>query len=760
MRRRRWLPLVLSASLAVSGLSVSAAELLEELPAVSAELIQEAETLPEEFVQVPEQGETAEETTELPQETPGEILPDGTVPGEMTPDEILPGDGALEEIPAEMPSTEESVIEEGTGETVQESQEEDLFGDGQAVEEAGDEADPEEEEESDEEVDEESEEAETDLKGWQWDGTAFSYYDEETGDKVELTEVFAGIPDYIGIVEINGQKYALKDNGVPILGHKKMLDGNYYYFARTGTEIPGAMICGSWVKEVNGYGTFWGYYEENGVYRQPGNGSQNVVTRLDANVDPSISPKGYYVLNCKGYLAHKNKVVKAVYSDGIEYNGYVDGSGQLLTNRLVEYKGKKYYVRNYRCVQSKTVAVGGKTYYFQSSGVMATWTDSWHAVKFSDGKNYFQYFGSDSSIIKKTGWQRVTTGGTTKWYLFFQSGKHARGCLYRSSNGNIYGFSSSGALLNGVGMFDGNRYYFKASTATKPNGYAVKGAVKINGRVCVYADPATCILVKGWQQIDGNYYYFGDNCRSLINQAMKLGDEWGYLDSYGKWNRAGWMTVNQSDGTQKKYYINPEDGESYRNCWKTIGGYKFYFQADGSICTKVDQLPGISYSYYNIGLNRATNTMTIYSPDWTTPIRVFPVSVGTAATPTPQGSFRITPTGQRWTMLMGPSYGQWASHFTGGCYMHSIPYDTPNVYTMYPGYVLNALGTAQSHGCVRMTVSDVYWVYTHCGGGTIRVYDNEPMPLGTPKKYNIPSGQRYDPTDWNVPENHLTGPVW
>ena len=157
------------------------------------------------------------------------------------------------------------------------------------------------------------------------------------------------------------------------------------------------------------------------------------------------------------------------------------------------------------------------------------------------------------------------------------------------------------------------------------------------------------------------------------------------------------------------------------------------------------------YPYY-IRINRALNTVTIYSMDedgyYTVPYKAFVCSTGDA---TPLGTYNTTAK-YRWLSLYGGVYGQYATRIVGAILFHSVPYFTEDPSDLeYEEY--NKLGTAASLGCVRMCVRDVIWVYENCPvGTTVDFYDDweNPGPLGKPEPLTIDlSDDRrgWDPTD-------------
>ena len=65
----------------------------------------------------------------------------------------------------------------------------------------------------------------------------------------------------------------------------------------------------------------------------------------------------------------------------------------------------------------------------------------------------------------------------------------------------------------------------------------------------------------------------------------------------------------------------------------------------------------------------------------------------------------------------------------------------------------NKLGTACSHGCVRLKAGDAKWIYDNCKLQTkIVIYKGASStdPLGKPTAYKLSSSHTWDPTDPNM----------
>jgi lipoprotein-anchoring transpeptidase ErfK/SrfK len=183
-------------------------------------------------------------------------------------------------------------------------------------------------------------------------------------------------------------------------------------------------------------------------------------------------------------------------------------------------------------------------------------------------------------------------------------------------------------------------------------------------------------------------------------------------------------------------------------------------EADGSYAVTVKQAvqkqteeTEVSSSMpYLIRINRAANTVTIYTKDekgdYTVPYTAFVCSTGDA---TPLGTYALSYK-YRWRALFGNVYGQYATVITGNILFHSVPYYDEGM-DQLESEEYNKLGTAASMGCVRMCVRDAKWVFDNCDSGTVVVFYDDasnPGPLGKPSSITIDlndARKGWDPTD-------------
>lgn len=206
----------------------------------------------------------------------------------------------------------------------------------------------------------------------------------------------------------------------------------------------------------------------------------------------------------------------------------------------------------------------------------------------------------------------------------------------------------------------------------------------------------------------------------------------------------GWTDVEGN-----RYYIN----DSYAVLgWQYLDGYKLYFAEDGKLVQNLESIIG-AQSEYLLKLNKQMNCLTVYAKDgnngFIIPVKSMLCSTGAD---TPIGTSK-TNEKYRWHLMNGGVYTQYATRIIPGTgYMvHSVIYEKPNNKTLRTD-TYNYLGIARSAGCVRLTSADSKWIYDNCKlGTTVTIYNSPiPGPYYRPTVVQIPSNQKWDPTDVTV----------
>lgn len=188
---------------------------------------------------------------------------------------------------------------------------------------------------------------------------------------------------------------------------------------------------------------------------------------------------------------------------------------------------------------------------------------------------------------------------------------------------------------------------------------------------------------------------------------------------------------------------------------------------DSSETSEESEDPDLSdLTTYLVRVNCATNVVTIFTYDengeYTIPVKAMICSTGPA---TPQGTY-IMGYQARWNGLIEDQWGQYVSHITGDFLFHTVPSSSQSESTVQVADY-NVLGTSASHGCVRLTAGDCYWMYCNCTAYEtiieIGYYDSD--PLGKPAAIKLPTdtATNWDPTDpspdnpWNDKTPYFEG---
>lgn len=238
-----------------------------------------------------------------------------------------------------------------------------------------------------------------------------------------------------------------------------------------------------------------------------------------------------------------------------------------------------------------------------------------------------------------------------------------------------------------------------------------------------------------------------ETCIYAYDTNGKYSGTWAGADVpvYNRGTMTGWYDTNSTSG--ERYYLNK--GQAVTG-WHYVGGLKFYFYSNGTLCQNVDSLIGVQKNY-KIKVNKQANCVTIYASDgangYVIPVKSMLCSTGDD---TPLGTF-YTPAKYRWQGMFNGTYAQFATRLTAGqgFLFHSITYSQRgnNHSLLTEGY--NGLGVTRSAGCIRLLCGEAYWIYTRCPIGTqVEVYNSStPGPFYRPVLVPIPGNQNYDPTD-------------
>ena len=338
-----------------------------------------------------------------------------------------------------------------------------------------------------------------------------------------------------------------------------------------------------------------------------------------------------------------------------------------------EIGGKRYYFDPANQFHGKRweSTIDGKFYYFDSDCSMVTGWVTWYADKSKT------LFGVDGVMVDG-GWQ---TWKGKKYYI--DPVTHRAVKWEQTIDGKQYYFDSDCSMYVGLITWgkDGTKSFYGS------DGVMASGWQNWKGKT-YYINPSTMRAVKWEQTINGQFYYFDDNC------AM-----------YNK----GWLRWG-ADGSWSYF---PSNGIRYTG-WHTIDGVSYNFGSNGKCTTYnpfISDMAGRAQGYwsgtgYLIMVDRSTHRVGIFSGsryNWRA-VKWFSCVTGAWSTPTITGSYQTT--GYKKPCLSTDSRARYATQIYGGYFFHTILASN------------NELGQNLSHGCIRLAVPDAQWIYNNIGGGT------------------------------------------
>lgn len=323
------------------------------------------------------------------------------------------------------------------------------------------------------------------------DNGVLRYYDPNSGARVSNTTL-----------TVNGMTYRFDENGV-------------------GTDAP----------NPNGY-----YSDDNGNwYYKNANGDNLTGAQI---IDGQ-----------KVFFRNNGQQVKGAYGDsyGDLYAFYDINSGNLITNRYVEYMGNWFYVGKDGKPVKGARNIDGQDVFFNYRGVQAKGDFGQDGVYMPE----YYYDKDNGRKVTKAGFVKDNRGLT---YYLNEKGKKVLGL--HEINGDLYYFRQGGAYKytqlgdmwqDSINYIDGKIYYFDQFGKAAKNrfvftegawhyfygdGTAATGAVQINGQN-LYFDTNHGRQVKGDFAPDGRYY--DENSGELVtNQTRTIKGVTYHFDENGR----------------------------------------------------------------------------------------------------------------------------------------------------------------------------------------------------------------------------------
>lgn len=348
-----------------------------------------------------------------------------------------------------------------------------------------------------------------------------------------------------GEVNIDGQIVYLYANGRQAKGELVLDNGILrYYDPNSGTRVSNTTLTVNGMTyrfDENGVGTDVpnpnGYYsDDNGNWYYKNANGDNLT--------------GAQIINGqKVFFRNNGQQVKGAYGDsyGDLYAFYNINSGNLVTNRYVEYMGNWFYLGKDGKPVKGARNIDGQDVFFNYRGVQAKGVFGQDGVYMPE----YYYDKDNGRKVIKAGFVKDNKGLT---YYLDENGEKVLGL--HEINGDLYYFRQGGAYKytqlgdmwqDSINYIDGKIYYFDQFGKAVKNrfvftegawhyfygdGTAATGAVQINGQN-LYFDTNHGRQVKGDFAPDGRYY--DENSGELVtNQTRTINGVTYHFDENGR----------------------------------------------------------------------------------------------------------------------------------------------------------------------------------------------------------------------------------
>ncbi len=263
-----------------------------------------------------------------------------------------------------------------------------------------------------------------------------------------------------------------------------------------------------------------------------------------------------------------------------------------MNHHSLDYNNTTYFLTS---LNPKDVVVTGYKSWFNArerdclpkAEVYATATDSAAVVA------EFMESGIETDYVKLSSeWMEID--GT--WYYFDENGRTFTDQGAHEIDGVPYCFDYRGALETQErwAWVNGNWKWWL------PTGEYYREAWLNQGEKNYYLDEQGN-AVKGWRQIDGNWYYFDENC-ALMKDTW-IGND--YVDESGIWIQEAGKGQWISSGSHW-WFCHP-DGSYTKSDWEVIAGKTYYFDEAGWMVIGWQWIDGKCY-YFEPGGTMATDT--------------------------------------------------------------------------------------------------------------------------------------------------------
>ena len=123
-----------------------------------------------------------------------------------------------------------------------------------------------------------------------------------------------------------------------------------------------------------------------------------------------------------------------------------------------------------------------------------------------------------------------------------------------------------------------------------------------------YYDPVTGEEKRGWQLIDGKWYYLSEFGARF--GAQNINGKHYYFDPVNSDMQTGWISKQGYPGLEW-YYYNPESGEQLSG-WQEIDGKKYYLTSNGAYSGHIYTIDGKRYYFDPVTRELITGWFELY----------------------------------------------------------------------------------------------------------------------------------------------------
>lgn len=338
-----------------------------------------------------------------------------------------------------------------------------------------------------------------------------------------------------------------------------------------------------------------------------------------------------------------------------------------------------------------------------------------------DGKYYL--FGEDGALTDAVGFQKLADGSTV---YVTKDASLATG--WQQISGACYLFSETGIMQKGWQEVDGIWYWLDPASGIRQTGWLW------NNGSWYWLDQNTGAMQTGWAKIGGTWYYFYSS-GAMATGWVKDGQTWYWCDPSGAM-QTGWVKVG---GTW--YYLSGSG--AMQTGWLKQNGVWYWLDGSGAMATGWRFIDGkwnafdnpsgvwrtndgrlVNGWYTAQAISSPTNWFVLvddintkvmiyyWAIDQWMPLYIFDCSTGAWSMRTVHGTFSVGMKGY----AFGYGHGYTAYYYTqiyGDYLFHSILYNEGTWVPLDP-----VLNSHRSHGCVRLAPENAKWIYDNIPRGT------------------------------------------